>query len=315
VFQQPLPTKSHNHKIKNHSRAKAKPSERQEHYFIEQRLKRISAASTMEVILRDETSNPPRGEEELYDTKKLGNEYQEDTDDDSSILVRRSGGNCRRMTVVSVICLALVVVAIVLASTISKKNRQTETYGQFSEANGALDIMGSGCSVVQDIKEPKLELYFKVSDPTRLFNAEEITSLEAAIVEGYNSKSLGCDGDEYNRFVYSCSLIHQDSSNYITSSEDFHSVEALFDCKISCDGCTDENAFASEFPSSGRYLSEDLKAAEIMAEISNRMGVSTSFGELIGVTITMSADGIPTDVKRMSSSEWTAAVADGVSKN
>jgi hypothetical protein len=276
----------------------------------------------MEVILRDETPSKAPPHEQLTRSNNLNKRYDEDSydvyADDDGILAKEGTAKrkCRRITAVSVLCLALAIVAVVCGLTFAwKKGRESDEFGQFSQTNGAIEIMNTGCTVVQDIKEPKLEFYFSVQESTRHFDATEIASLENAIAEGYNAESLGCKGDEFNRFLYGCTLSHQSFSTYVTKDSNVHSLEALFDCKISCDGCSDANAFASTYPSldGSRYLYEDLNGGAIMAEIASRMTGLASFDEIIGVTVTMSVEGVPTNIKRMSRSDWSGTSGNRVS--
>ena len=280
----------------------------------------------MEVVLGDETqqaaAHTSGGSRYVLKTNKG---YDTEVDDGASDMIaveeisdehsvdegKRKKKRCKTWTIVGLVCLNLMVVAFFIVAIVNfkKTNEMNRTYGEFSQSSASNDILGSGCAVTQDIHTPKMEFFLQVSEPVSTLSDNEASAMEPAIVEGYNAASLGCNGDAYNRFMYECFLTQQALTEYYSSDGPVHSLDALFTCKISCDGCTTDNAFADEFPvSSGRRLQSSLSAASIMSEIESRMSGKADFDSVIGVSISM--DGF---VKSMTSSEWDPEVADGVS--
>ncbi len=220
-----------------------------------------------------------------------------------------------KLILASVIGLALVVAAAVLAATItSMKSTDVETTGEFSKV-GSREILNSGCTTIEDIKELTLQILFQVSDPDKLFDAAEISALETSIAEGYNAATLGCDGDDFNRFMYQCFLVHNSliRKYYVTEETNLTSIDAWFDCKISCNGCTDVNAFASVYASAEvgnkkPQKEEDeehlLRAGDIMAEIDSQIARAVPVARIFSVSIAMYDDGVSSIEKSMTRSEW-----------
>jgi hypothetical protein len=83
---------------------------------------------------------------------------------------------------------------------------------------------------------------------TRLATLEEQHLMEAAVVEAYNAISGGCQ-DVYERFMYNASLINQ---TLIPELEGWNEsgLVAEFRMTVSCWECPEDEAFASEFPTS-----------------------------------------------------------------
>ncbi|KAL3927929.1 MAG: hypothetical protein SGARI_005186, partial [Bacillariaceae sp.] len=280
----------------------------------------------MEVIINDETYETAARSTSggsRYVLKQ--NKGYDDTDDASDDMVpvedisdensMDDGGKrkkrCKTWTIVGLVCLNLMVVAFFIVAIVNfkKTNDANREYGQFSQTSASNDILGSGCVVTQDIHSPKLEFFLQITEPVSTLSPGEAKDMGAAIVEGYNSASLGCNGDTYNRFMYECALTHQALTEYYSANGPVHTLDAVFTCKVSCDGCTAETAFADEFPVSDgrRELQSTLSAKSIMAEIESRMDGTADFDSVIGVSIT--TDG--SSVKSMTSSEWAPQVVDG----
>ena len=273
----------------------------------------------MEVVLKDESMDNWRkshgdwedddGSSHLHVEEMT---YENDADGEPS--GKRGKKSRKTWVIVGLVCLNVMVLVAFIVAVVGyqKSNEAVQSYGEFSQTSASNDILGSGCVITQDIQEPKMEFFLEISEPVSTLSDGEAASLASAIVEGYNAASLGCNGDAYNRFMYECSLIHQALTEYYSSDGPVHTLDALFDCKISCNGCTADNAFADEFPVSSerRHLDgSTLSAASIMAEIGSRMTGKADFDSIIGVSITTDA----TNVKSMTSAEWAPEVTDGVS--
>jgi hypothetical protein len=284
----------------------------------------------MEVIISDETyENAARKSGGSRYVLKTNNHY--DTDDVSSdgnqvevvdISDEHSMDDptdgkrkrrCKTWTIVGLACLNMMVVAFFIVAIVKfkKTNEMNRSYGQFSQTSASDDILGSGCVVTQDTHSTKMEFFLQVSEPVTTLSDGESAAMESAIIEGYNAASPGCNGDAYNRFMYDCSLTDQALTEYYSADGPVHTLDALFTCKISCDRCTTETAFADEYPlpTGRRDLQSLLSASSIMSEIESRMHGKADFDNIIGVSIT--TDG--SNVKSMTSAEWAPKIAEGVS--
>jgi hypothetical protein len=247
-----------------------------------------------------------------------------DEDDDDS--VRKSSFNgCRKLTICAVMCFAVLLVVIVVSlTTVGKKNnaQETETFGSFSQAQTPAQKQ-SGCTEIADTYEPKLDFTFQVPTGSGLFTADETAAMEVAIMEAYNDVSLGCLGDDYNRYMYNVSMIHQQVSTYQNNGEAVTVIDALIGSKISCVDCSEDSCFASEFPSGGsrRQLQsgDRLNGAEIIAKMEEKLSTVVTIDSIVSAKVSVdSADGgIASNTKsiRVSdleqyTSEEEAAVAD-----
>jgi hypothetical protein len=135
-----------------------------------------------------------------------------------------------------------------------------------------------GCQpTIKELHKPVLEITFASSAQSKqLMNETETKDLEQAILEAYNQASNGCS-DEYQRWMYGVNIIDQtllekavmdkevDSSSISHTFEEEYNLVLRLETIISCDGCTNDEAFASAYPSSfgkrattnGRQLDED----------------------------------------------------------
>jgi hypothetical protein len=156
---------------------------------------------------------------------------------------------------------------------------------QHVQEKKAATAINSDCFLgVKETREPQLEIFF--TGLSREPTDEETNQLKAAVMKGYNEVAGGCD-DEYQRWMYQADLVSATVHNDIimdenTSSlhnlfEDVSAFVARFDTKISCDGCPEDEVFASVYPpmfgaatvgpSNRRRASDQLNAAEIVLAI------------------------------------------------
>ena len=129
---------------------------------------------------------------------------------------------------------------------------------------------------IKESHEPTLEVTFAASKSETRLSEEQVKELEQGILEIYNDSSDGCS-DEYKRWMYGVSMIDQtvaahpvieeESVNSISHQfENEYSLVVRFGTMISCDGCIDDEAFASVYPErfgdlvSRRHLSGELSA-------------------------------------------------------
>jgi hypothetical protein len=131
---------------------------------------------------------------------------------------------------------------------------------------------GKSCQrgVVQETKTPQLEIY--MTGVSQLPSETEKHELEQAIADGYNEASGVCS-DEYQRWMYSTSLVHLEVHEKLVFTDqttrlenaflDTPTLVTRFETKISCNQCADETAFSSIYPASfggqehGRQLTNE----------------------------------------------------------
>jgi hypothetical protein len=173
------------------------------------------------------------------------------------------------------IVLLAVGIALVVAYTVgNRSNNNSSKNVETTSTNANTFGSGSSCSPggIKDTMEPQLELY--MTGPTRLMNDTEIEEVQRLILVEYNRLSGGCD-DEFQRWMYSVRIVNQtltrevklesedsNSSKEEVSTgsnnntglendlEDRFTLVALFGTMVSCNGCTQDSAFATEFPTS-----------------------------------------------------------------
>jgi hypothetical protein len=166
---------------------------------------------------------------------------------------------------------------------------------------------------LHDIREPLLELHINARQLNREINNKEANLLEHAITEGYNAAANGCT-DQYERFMAGSILKNKTMIENIGESEEdgfdvvFGAMKTLileFETVISCDGCNEDEAFASRYPStygpanstdaSGvrrNLAGEPLDAGKIMEEIEKRIQeVLPELGAITDATIHTESDG------------------------
>ncbi len=137
---------------------------------------------------------------------------------------------------------------------------------------------------VKDSHNPVLEITLapSSSEPQQL-NESQVKELERGIIEVYNDESGGCSA-EYKRWMYGVNVMDQTVTEHaVIKNEAESSISHTFDTEynlvvrlgtmISCDGCDDDEAFASIYPTtfgstgSSRRLTEDdgLRADRMFA--------------------------------------------------
>ena len=154
-----------------------------------------------------------------------------------------------------------------------------------------------GCQpTIKELHKPVLAITLASSAQSKqLMDETETKDLEQAILEAYNQASNGCS-DEYQRWMYGVNIIDQtllekavmdkevDSSSISHNFEEEYNLVLRLETTISCDGCTNDEAFASVYPSSfgkrattnRRQLNEDLFDASSVYN-----GVVAKFGGTI----------------------------------
>ena len=179
---------------------------------------------------------------------------------------------------------------------------------------------------IGDIHEPLLELHVNAGhlahfDDSRL-DSEQIKLLEHAVTDGYNAASGGCT-DVFERFMVGSLLkSHNVTENVDGENENGFTVEFSgmktlilnLETVISCQGCPDDEAFATNYPStyasadsitnnSTRRLMEDpLDAGVIIEEIEKRIKeVLPELGDVTDVSIRTNGNNMATMKLRGSS--------------
>jgi hypothetical protein len=121
--------------------------------------------------------------------------------------------------------------------------------------------------ILKDTFEPRLRLI--ITGLSEYPTADEVGVLEQAIAEGYNHASGGCS-DEFERFMYQVTMVNQTLESHLVLTDKTTRLENIFEetsvlttdfhTKISCDGCSSEVAFASEYPSSFGILTSTKRS-------------------------------------------------------
>jgi hypothetical protein len=163
---------------------------------------------------------------------------------------------------------------------------------------------------LSDIRESLLELHINAGRFNHTIDKKEANLLGNAVTEGYNAATGGCL-DEFERFMAGSILKNETLIENLSDMDEnditveFDAAKTLileFETVISCDGCNDDEAFASNFPStygpsSGRralrhLASEPLDAGKIMEEIEKRIKyVLPDLGHITDAIVQTKSDG------------------------
>lgn len=159
-----------------------------------------------------------------------------------------------------VVVVASIALIVLYTAGNGAKNRSTNNVQTVSSNANAPNTGSCSPGGIKDTMEPQLELY--VTGLSRLMNDTEIDEVQRLILVEYNTLSGGCD-DEFQRWMYSVKIVNQTLTHQVNldgNSEGFDIIEndlkdaftlvALFGTRVSCDGCTEDSAFATEFPTS-----------------------------------------------------------------
>jgi hypothetical protein len=225
-------------------------------------------------------------------------EYEEDQDSETeaSTTVGQEGrkSNRNRILCISVILVAAVGSYFLASSLMNDSNTVT--------------VMSSNAYCQPDMGEtyqPILELYISASHLNRQINAQQTSTLENAITEGYNIASGGCI-DEFQRFMVGSILTNKTMIDNVADNGATKTLILEFETVISCDGCTEEESFASRYPSSYDHsrrtvrnlANEPLDAGIIMTEIEKRFQqVLPALGDITHSTIRYDSDGTAATMK------------------
>jgi len=149
---------------------------------------------------------------------------------------------------------------------------------------------------INDSHRPILEITLAASPSKSIVTETEAKEFEQAIVAAYNDESGGCS-DEFKRWMYGISVIDQTVLEHVAIEEEAESsISHTFDNEynlvirletmISCDGCADDEAFASVYPasfgSSGSTRENNvLNARWIYERIESAIETSASSGPRI----------------------------------
>jgi hypothetical protein len=205
--------------------------------------------------------------------------------------------------------------AAVAGFMVAKKEDRNQVNSQYS-------ITGEFCEPgsVKDTREPLLELSLGVGRLNRMITDEEKREVEKSVMAGFNDASGGCT-DPYERWMYGIVMVNQtlvpadvaleadvDSPLSVTFEEEYNMI-LKFETIISCDNCTEDEAFASDYPNAfaaigdedddndeeedatrGRNLRRDgsvvLSAAAVLENIErNFMARLPDLGQILEATI------------------------------
>jgi hypothetical protein len=171
---------------------------------------------------------------------------------DSSVRSSRKVMLCVVGTMIVFVAIALLVV---FAAGGSKRDDQENVASRsITNENGNGNAGTCQPGLIRDTMQPRLELTMTGLD--RLMNESEINEVQRLILVEYNAVSGMCE-DEFERWMYSVKMVNQSLTQHVvaggaeTDPEDFEfTLVASFRTMISCNGCTGDSAFASEFPTS-----------------------------------------------------------------
>lgn len=152
----------------------------------------------------------------------------------------------------------------VLLSNNNNTNSKSEQEITASSSQNSASESSSGelCHLtIKDSHQPILEITFAAAHSETVVNETEAREFEQAIVNAYNDASGGCS-DEFKRWMYGINIVDQtvvehavmekeDTSSSISHTFDNeYSLVLRLETMISCDGCINDEAFASVYPSS-----------------------------------------------------------------
>jgi hypothetical protein len=180
--------------------------------------------------------------------------------EDDDFVFEKSNKRKKKCLLCSTLFVFALVVFIAAAAPLAAKraNEARSSRAAFAQ------VEACEAGIVQHSKDPQLEFYMlgiqeKADD-------SQISFMEDALVASFNEVSGRCS-DKYQRWMFKASLTSQEIVRNIGFTEHASSLEnvfeeqltlvARFQTNISCAGCTDEEAFASVYPSSFGHTASD----------------------------------------------------------
>jgi hypothetical protein len=168
------------------------------------------------------------------------------------------------------ICVPLVVAVIVVVAVCAVTGTSKMDTSASSKSNLNL-VAGTACnSGVVDKETHQTYLQISISGFDRVPNHDEKRLLEESVTAGYNQEAGGC-ADIFDRAVDNATLAKQSLNhdlvltNTTTRLENVFQEQAIlmaeFVLKISCVGCSPEQAFASEYPTSFGRTDSDTRTS------------------------------------------------------
>jgi len=163
-----------------------------------------------------------------------------------------------------------------------------------SQSQNLIGDGGERCQpTIKELHNPILEITLATVNSEQMIDETEIKNLERAVLAAYNQASGGCF-DKFQRWMYGVNTIDQTVLEHVALDNEAdtqsisHSFEKEFnivlrlETLISCDGCSQDEAFASVYPSSfgkrasnGRQLQDSSIAADtVYSEIEETFRIS-----------------------------------------
>lgn len=225
-----------------------------------------------------------------------GNSFDEDDDMKASNNTGPTPKKSRKGLYIASFVMALAVTGAAVAGYLVAKKEDKD------EINSEYSITGEFCQPgsIKDTREPLLELSLAAGRLNRLLTEEEKRVAEKSVLAGFNDASGGCT-DPYERWMYGIVMVNQtlvpahvaleadgNSSLSHTFEEEYNMV-LKFETIISCDNCTVNEAFASEYPPS--FSATDDEDEEDASGGRNRR-------HLTGSRVTLSAAAILENIER-----------------
>lgn len=131
-----------------------------------------------------------------------------------------------------------------------------------SQGQSMIGDDGEGCQpTIKELHNPILEITLATVHSEQMIDETETKNLEHAVLAAYNQASGGCS-DKFQRWMYGVNTIDQTVLEHVAldNEADTQSISHTFEKEfnvvlrletlISCDGCSQDEAFASVYPSS-----------------------------------------------------------------
>jgi hypothetical protein len=172
--------------------------------------------------------------------------------------------------------------------------------------NSQYSMTGNFCQPgsVKDTREPILELALTVGRMNRSVTAEEQKEIEKSVLAGFNDASGGCT-DPYERWMYGIVMVNQtltphaalaatgnSAISHTFVQQEYHMI-LKFETIISCNNCTEDEAFASNYPSSFSAVYDDDDEDE-----EDEGAGARALGDFTGERVQLSAAAVVENIER-----------------
>ena len=212
----------------------------------------------------------------------------------------------------------------------SNSNKSSELQQQQQEIASSQSASESSSDepchlTIKDSHQPILEITLAAAHSETVVTETQAKEFEQAIISSYNDVSGGCS-DEFKRWMYGINIIDQTVVEYAVmekeaessishSFDNEYSVVLRLETMISCDGCNNDEAFASVYPTSfgnrasARHLIEGrFNTAEVYDRIEEF--VEENLGTRISTLTLIATNADSSQIQYMSYYEGPVPVTD-----